>query len=161
MKWTQAAGKRALRKDFRLPSAGEMPGWISRTAREAGGQFTPQAAQTLAGLIGSDTQLAKREIEKLLMYVDSAAGGSRRCDRMYRFRQHGQRVAMTDALAEGDASSALRLLHRLMEDEDPMGLFAVIVAHFRGLLVTREILDEGGGAAPGDRSAAPAALCGQ
>ena len=54
---------------------------------------------------------------------------------------------MTDALAEGDASSALRLLHRLMEDEDPMGLFAVIVAHFRGLLVTREILDEGGGAA--------------
>ena len=93
MKWAQAAGKRALRKDFRLPSAGEMPGWISRTAREAGGQFTPQAAQTLAGLIGSDTQLAKREIEKLLMYVEfRPPGGSRRCDRMYRFRQHGQRV---------------------------------------------------------------------
>jgi len=50
-----------------------------------------------------------------------------------------------DALAAGDGGSAQRLLHRLLENEDPFSLWGMVVRQFRLLLQAREILDARGG----------------
>jgi DNA polymerase-3 subunit delta len=100
----------------------------------------------LANHTGSDTALASQEITKLLTYVDfkraveaedveelSAAGGQ---VNVYK---------MADAIASGDSNTALRMLHGLLEEKDAITLFYRMVDHYRKLLQTREIMDEGGG----------------
>jgi DNA polymerase-3 subunit delta len=148
MQWVRQAGKRASVREFSLPRAAEMPGWIIKRAREHGGVFTTQAAQALANLVGSDTQVATQEIDKLLLYVDRA--------RPVEEEDVAECTAdittvnvfdMIDALAAGETSAALRLLSGLMEEKEPMMLFGAIVSHFRGLLLAREALAEGGGSA--------------
>jgi DNA polymerase III subunit delta len=52
---------------------------------------------------------------------------------------------MIDALAAGNASLACNLLHKLLEEEDEISLFGMVVRQFRLLLQTREVLDEGKG----------------
>jgi len=130
--------KRAHIQTFRLPGPAEMPGWI-----------TPEASRALAAEMGSDTEQASREIEKLLTYVD------------YRRPVEEEDVAlltapsgaasifeMVDAMGMGDAPRALRVLHQLLEESEPIAIFAMMVRQFRLLLVTREALDEG--LPPGD-----------
>jgi DNA polymerase-3 subunit delta len=146
IQWAHKVGKRAFVKEFLLPRLAEMPAWIMKHARDLGGEFLPGAAAALAGLIGSDTQVAGQEIDKLLMYVDR----KRPVEEQDVIECTAAIVqvnvfAMADAMAAGDASGALRMLSKLLEEEDPIRLFGAIVYHFRGLLLCREILEEGGG----------------
>ena len=145
MAWAAGAGKRAHVREFSLPKPAEMPEWIQKQARELKGQFSPQAAAALANLIGSDTQLASREIEKLLVYVDYArpveAEDVQDCTAVV---SQVNVFEMVDALAEGNAPRALKLMHTLLEEEEAIGLFAIIVGHFRVLLLAREFQEEGG-----------------
>jgi DNA polymerase III subunit delta len=145
MLWARKVGKRAFVKDFRLPRQQEMPAWISKTARERGGQFTPQAAQELASLIGTDTRVALLEIDKLLTYVDHqrAVEVEDVADCTAAINQMNV-YELTDALSAGDRTSALRLLRGLLEEQDAIPLFATLAGHFRSLLIAREILSEGG-----------------
>ncbi len=146
--WMQKAGKRAHYHLCALPELSAMPAWIQKEARALGGQFTAEAAAELAHHVGNDTQTARQEIEKLLTYVNfqrpveledvaelTAQGGE------------ANLFAMMDALAEGNARLAQNLLHRLLEEEDEFSLFGMIVRQFRLLLLARELLDEGKGAA--------------
>ncbi len=148
VQWARKAGKRAALRDFSLPRAAEMPGWIVKRAKESGGAFTPQAALALANLVGSDTQVASLEIDKLLLYVNRA--------RPVEEEDVAECTAditsvnvfdMIDALAAGQTQAALRLLSGLLEDKEPVMLFGAIVSHFRGLLLAREALADGGGQA--------------
>ncbi len=147
-KWVQKAGSRALLQTFALPSLNEMPVWIMNRARELGGQFHPSAAQALANHTGNDTRLASLEIEKLLTYVDFtrrieaddvellvAAGGQSNI------------FDMVDALATGNKTTALKQLRALLEEQEILLVFGMIVRQFRLLIQAREILDERGTAA--------------
>ncbi|WP_333657165.1 DNA polymerase III subunit delta [Anaerolinea sp.] len=146
--WMQKAGKRAYYHLCALPELSAMPAWIQKEARALGGQFAAEAAAELTRHVGNDTQTARQEIEKLLTYVNfqrpveiedvaelTAQGGE------------ASLFAMMDALAEGNARLAQNLLHRLLEEEDEFSLFGMIVRQFRLLLLARELLDEGKGAA--------------
>jgi DNA polymerase-3 subunit delta len=145
MAWAVGAGKRAHVREFSLPKTAEMPQWIIKQAPEFKGQITPEGAQTLANLIGTDTQLASREIEKLLTYVDyqRPVEGEDVLDCTAAVNQVSV-FDMIDALAEGNAAKALRLLHTLLEEEEAIGMFGVIVGHFRMLLIAREYQHDGG-----------------
>ncbi len=145
MKWVQGAGKRAHVKPLLLPEAAKMPAWIEKHAREAGGKFTPEAAQALAEYTGNATALASQEIDKLLTYVD----GQRtvEVEDVERLVLTGGPVnvfKMVEALADRDSRLALRLLHILLADNEPSHLWGLIVRQFRLLNQVREVLDEGG-----------------
>ncbi len=145
MKWVQGSGKRALEKPFALPEVGKMPAWIEKHAQQAGGKFTPEAAQALAEHTGNATALASQEIDKLLTYVD----GQRpvELEDVERLVISGGPVSvfkMVEALAERDSRQALRLMHVLLADNEPSHLFGLITRQFRFLIQVREILDEGG-----------------
>ncbi|MEA4906194.1 MAG: DNA polymerase III subunit delta [Chloroflexi bacterium] len=145
--WARQAGSRAVTKAFPLPGPSEMPEWIRQQARRQGGQFTPAAAQSLAGHVDSDTRLAELEIDKLLTYVNWQRPVEVE-DVEALTAAHGQVNVfdMVDALAAGNANQAMRLLEGLLEQDEAAALFAMVVRQFRLLLQAREVLDEGGNA---------------
>lgn len=145
VKWAEQAGKRVYKQECILPRQAGMPGWIRMQAESQGGKFDPAAALTLANITGNDTRLASQEIDKLLIYVDfkrpvEAEDVAELCS------SGGQTniFALIDGIADGDASSALRMLRGLLEEQEAVAIFAMIIRQFRLLLMTREILDEGG-----------------
>ncbi len=145
-KWLSKAGSRALYRLCKLPTFNEMPEWIRKEARRLGGQFNLDAASALVAHIGNDTQLASQEITKLLTYVDFKRP-VQVDDVEEMTAQSGQAdvFAMVDALAGGNTRQAIALLHRLIEEQEPISLFGMIVRQFRLLLQAREVIDEGRG----------------
>lgn len=145
VKWTRQAGSRVYERVFALPAPAEMPGWIQTHAREVGGKFTPQAAMRLAELIGSDTQLAEQEIQKLLAYVNYQRPVELEdVLELTVLTAEADVFKMTDALGGRDGKTAQRLLHRLLEERDLPTIFGMVVRQFRLLLLAREILDQRG-----------------
>jgi len=145
-KWLSKAGRRAYYQLCKLPTFNEMPEWIRKEARRLGGQFNLDAASALVAHIGNDTQLASQEVTKLLTYVDFKRP-VQVDDVEEMTAQSGQAdvFAMVDALAGGNTRQAIALLHRLIEEQEPISLFGMIVRQFRLLLQAREVIDEGRG----------------
>ena len=144
--WAAEAGTHAWLQTYSLPKPPEMPAWIRTHALLLGGEFAPQAANELALHTGSDTEMADREIEKLLTYVNFQRPVT--LEEVQLLTSEGGPLnvfEMVDALAEGDARRAQRLLHGLLEQQDAFSLFGMIVRQFRLLIQVRELLDEGKG----------------
>lgn len=145
-KWLDKAGKRGKYQLCQLPPPAQMPQWIREEAKKQGGQFKPDAASALASHVGNDTQQASLEIDKLLTYVDFKRAVEAE-DVMELTAQTSQAdvFAMVDSLANGNTKQALRLLHELMDSEETMYIFSMVVRQFRLLVQARELLDEGKG----------------
>jgi DNA polymerase-3 subunit delta len=143
-KWAADQGGRAFIREFTLPHGPEIARWIQTKAVELGGSFTYQAATLLAEYVLEDPRLAVQEIEKLLAYVNYArAVEPDDVDRLTPFGGEADVFKMVDALGNRDGQVALRMLHRLLEGDDPLRLFGMVVRQFRLLLLTRELLDAG------------------
>jgi DNA polymerase-3 subunit delta len=144
-KWARAQGDRVSLKAFLLPRGAAMARWVQERARSAGGQFTPQAASLLVTLVGEEPRQADQEIQKLLTYVNF-----RRpvevddVENLTADTAQGNIFAMVDALGNQDGRAALSMLHRLLEIQDSISIFGMIVRQFRLLLLAREVLDAGG-----------------
>jgi len=145
-RWMDANSARAHYKVCRLPAREEMPDWIMKKAEALGGKFTRAGAQALADHTASETQVALREIEKLLTYVDYARAVEMEDVELLTVAEGPLNVFdMVDALADGRGDKAMRLLRGLLDQGDAMGLFGMVIRQFRLLIQAREILDEGGG----------------
>jgi len=143
-KWAIKQDGRAYEREFLLPHGREMTNWIQTKAVELGGTFTERAAVMLAEYIQGDPRTAAHEIEKLLAYVNyQRSVDSDDVQLLTPFTGEGDVFKMVDAIGLGDGSLALRMLHQLLEVDDPMRLFGMVVRQFRLLLLTRELLDSG------------------
>ncbi len=145
LKWAAKQSGRVYTKECRSPAAYEMAGWIVGRARQAGGQFQPQAAAALAAATGPDTGLAYQEIVKLLTYVDYRRPVE--LEDVQELTTPGGQAdifAMVDAIAVGNAGQALRNLDVLLQEQDPFSLFGMIARQFRLLLLAREAIDRSG-----------------
>ncbi len=144
-KWTdsQPAGV-IFSREYALPAPAQMRTWIIEETRRQSGQISPAAAVELADLVGTNTQLASQEINKLLTYVNFL-----RAIELDDVKELVADVApssifnMVDALAEGRQQLALQLLHELMDQDDPYRVFGMIIRQFRLLLQARELIDQG------------------
>ncbi len=147
-KWVAEAAPRALERVCALPTPGDMPGWIQKEVRKQGGNFSPEAARSLAAAVETNTELAAQEITKLLTYVDGQrAVEAEDVDLLCAPVGQGNIFDLVDAAAEGRTADALRALHTLLEFQEPLLVFAMLIRQYRLLIQAREILDEGGGAA--------------
>ncbi len=150
LRWTETQGGTAYARKYGLPKGAEMARWIREEAEKAGGAFTPQAANLLAALVGSDKRHAFQEIEKMLAFVnfnrpvenDDVELLAASLDQV----ESNQVFKMVDALGLQNPREALDHLHQLLVERDPLSLFGMIVRQFRLLLLAREVLDRGGGA---------------
>jgi len=131
---------------FALPRADEMPGWIIKYARAQGGEIAVTAASRLADMVGTDTRQAAQEVTKLLTYVNwSRPVTAADVETLSPLTAAPDVFKMVDALATGNGKLAQRLLHRLLEFQDPFSTWGMIVRQFRYLVVAREVIDAGGG----------------
>ena len=144
-KWSEGHGERVYIRAFPLPKGAMLVRRIRDQARQAGGQITPQAAELLASLVDGDPRLADQEIQKLLAYVNySRPVEPDDVELLTADLGQGNIFAMVDALGNQNGRAAVDMLHRLLEQQDPMPIFGMVVRQFRLLLLAREVLDEGG-----------------
>ncbi|MFA5835462.1 MAG: DNA polymerase III subunit delta [Bellilinea sp.] len=144
LEWARAAGPKAAIEICRLPALNAMPGWITSEVKRQGGHITAQAASALAAIIGSDTGQGRQEITKLLAYVDFKRPIE--AEDIHELTAPGGQAdvfVMADALAMGDARQALRHLGRLLEEQDAISLYAMIVRQYRLILMAKEALQNG------------------
>ncbi len=126
------------------PRGGLMVRWIQDQVKSLGGQITTQAAIALASQVGEDTRLASQEITKLLTYVNNSRPVD--IDEVEHLTPLTAKIGdfeLVNAIRDRDARKAQALLHRSLQDDDPLYILQRIVTQIRTLLVAREIHDEG------------------
>lgn len=144
--WARKAGDHCYVRVFDLPGGEDnMATWIRKKARQMEGEFSPEAAKHLANLVGEDTRLADQEIRKLLTYVNFQRPVEVDDVRLLTpYEGQLEDFALVNALREGDAEKALKMLERSLEEEDPVAILHAIVYQFRLLLLARDVLEGGG-----------------
>lgn len=144
--WCKSRGSQAEWLEFSLPAPFAMSGWLQKQAKSMGGKITPAAADLLAEWIGTDTRLAALELEKLLTHANyERTVEVEDVEALSINNAQGNIFQFVDALAEHNPTQALNQLHRLMEEQEPIQIFSMIVRQFRLLLQVRELLDDGKG----------------
>ena len=146
LKWAQPNIKVVKTQAFMLPRPWEMIEWIVKEAKNQGGQIASPAAAKLAEMVGVDTRQAGMEIAKLQAYVNWERQVEVQDVEAVSIVTAQENVFdFVDALSTGDGKSAQRLLHRLLENEDPFSLWGMVVRQFRLLLMALEVVEMGGG----------------
>jgi len=142
LKWAEKNSTLVKTQAFMLPKQRDMPGWIINEAKNQQGKIEPPAAAKLAEMVGVDTRQAGMEIAKLLAYVNWArpVQGSD-VEAVCIVTSQQSVFDFVDALSQGNGKVAQKLLHRLLENEDPFSLWGMVVRQFRLILQAREILD--------------------
>ena len=144
-KWAvspQQANRVYLRHHLQ-PSGGLMVRWIQDHVKSQGGQITTQAAVALANQVGDDTRLASHEIIKLLTYANYSRPLD--VDDVEHLTPLTARVGdfdLVNSIRDRDSRKAQALLHRSLQDDDPLRLLQSIVYQVRVLIVAHDILDE-------------------
>lgn len=142
VKWAEKVKPLARAQGFFLPQQRDMPGWIVNEAKNQQGQIEPAAAARLAEMVGTDTRQAGMEISKLLAYVNwERPVRASDVEAVCIVAAQQSVFDFVDALSQGNGKSAQKLLHRLLENEDPFALWGMVTRQFRLLIQTREILD--------------------
>ena len=141
-RWADAHPEIAYQRQYALPD--NLMRWILKEAEAAGGRFTPAAAAELARRVGNDAVRARNEIAKLLAFVNYARPVEvDDVDELTPAPEHPNIFEMVDAIALGRSERALRLLHQLLQQEEPIRIWGMVIRQFRLLLLTREALDQG------------------
>lgn len=140
VKWAAKAG--AAVHLCSLPKRWEMPRWIEAEAKKQGGKIEPAAAALLAEMVGEDTRTAAQEVTKLLTYVNFARPVTAAdVEAVSIVSAQSSVFELVDALGAGEGKKAQKVLHRLLENEDPFALWGMVIRQFRLLLHAREMLD--------------------
>lgn len=143
--WIKRHPEKALEEDFPLPKQWQMSGWIQEQARSLGGQITPQAALKLQELVGVNKRLAVQELHKLLAYANYQRPiAPEDVEKLVADAGQGNVFQLVDAVATGNRAQALASLQKLLEQDEPSGIFGMLVRQFRMLLVAREMLNQDG-----------------
>ena len=146
-KWALAPeqARRVFMRHHPQPRGPLMVRWIQDHVKSLGGQFTPQAAVTLANQVGDDTRTATQEITKLLTYVNySRAVDPDDVEHLTPLTAKVGDFDLVNALRDKDGRKAQALLHRSMEEDDPLRIFQSIVYQVRTLIIARDVLDDHG-----------------
>jgi DNA polymerase-3 subunit delta len=130
-----------LVKQFPLVKGEALARWVRARAKAAGGEFSRAAAEALAE-VDDDPRALGNEIQKLLAYVDYARPVE--IEDVQALTTVGSEAVifdLVDALGQQRGPQAMRLLHNLLETQDPFYILTMIVRQYRLLLQARELLD--------------------
>ena len=133
-------GPLAKVKEFRLLRGVALRKWIEARVAEGGGTISPQALRLLSALVGDNLWVLASEIEKLLLYAYERRIEEEDVKRVVSYAREASVFAMVDALVEGRASTAARLLHQLLEEGATAPyLLAMITRQLRLMLQAKEL----------------------
>jgi DNA polymerase-3 subunit delta len=132
----------ALVKRFDLPKGETLVRWIRARAKAEGGEFTREAAESLAD-VEADPRALGHEILKLLTYV----GFERpvELDDVQTLTPAGSEAKifdLVDLIGQRRGPQAMRELRKLLETAEPLYVLSMIVRQYRLILQAKELLGE-------------------
>lgn len=140
--WAESHPDLIWKKGFFHRQGQAMIRWIQEQAQTIGGGFDPRAARLLASYLDENPRLAAQEIEKLVTYVNFERPVTvEDVQKLTADIRQGDVFAMVDAIGQGDGKTASQMLHRLLDENNPLQLFGMIVRQFRLLIQVREALN--------------------
>jgi DNA polymerase-3 subunit delta len=96
--------------------------------------------------VALESRLAAQEIAKILTYVNYEWPITEAdVERIGAASAQSSVFELVDALGMGDGHAAQKVLHRLLENEDPHDFWGMVIRQFRLLILAREIIEAGGG----------------
>ena len=131
-------------REFPLPRERDMPGWIIGRAKTLGVEIEPRASATLAEAIGRQPRLIDTELRKLALYVDGGAIREEDVRQMVAYVREANIFQAVDAVIDGRADVALRLITRIMDDGSPAAYILTMLARqVRLLLMAKDMTTRG------------------
>jgi DNA polymerase III subunit delta len=131
----------ALVKHFDLLKGDALARWIRARAKHEGGELSREAAEALAE-VESDPRALGNEIVKLLTYVGFArAVELDDVETLTPAGVHAVIFDLVDAIGQRRGPVAMRELHKLLANEEPLYVLTMIVRQYRLLLQARELLN--------------------
>jgi DNA polymerase III subunit delta len=144
-RWADRAGDRVLKKTFMIPKGGNLVHWVQERARASGGEISAPAAVLLGSFSDGNPLIADQELQKLLAYVNySRCIEKEDVEAVTADQGQGDVFKLVDAIGSGNGRLAVEMLHRLLEQQDALSIFGMVVRQFRLLLLIKEFSDEGG-----------------
>ena len=129
---------------FELPDQKAVPQWIQSRARSIGLTMEGRAVRLLANLVGTDTWTLAVELDKLSLYAAGETILEAHVRELVSAAREQKGYLLADAVADGRAAVAVRLLHELRAQAAPdQLLLATIEGRYRRLAIAREMLDAG------------------
>ncbi len=122
-------------REFPLPRERDMPGWIMGRAKTLGVALQPRAAATLAEAIGRQPRLIDSELRKLALYADGRPVQEEDVNRMVAYVREANIFQAVDAVIDGRAGVALRLISRIMDDGSPAAYVLTMLSRQARLLL--------------------------
>jgi DNA polymerase III delta subunit len=142
---TVEAHPQGLGVRFFLPSQRDLAGWLQNEFSAAGKRVEPEAMAILTDSLGADREQARREVEKLLLYVGAAetvAPDDVRASLSGAIPADVFRLA--EAVASRNTRQADRLIRLLLEEgEDLNSAFSVTLTHLTKLRAAQTLRRDG------------------
>lgn len=121
----------------------EVARWLQDRAVQRGISMEPRALEALAALVGANLRMLATELEKLAVYARGRAITAEDVRLLTPQAREERIFDLVDAVVEGRAAEALRLLRRMLEDgsETPSHLFALIARQLRMMVRAAELIE--------------------
>jgi DNA polymerase III subunit delta len=133
---------RALRL-FGRDSGNEVARWIVERARGRGVAFQRDAAEALSELVGADLWAVASEVDKLGQYANGRPVTVGDVRALTSAAREADIFELVDAVVEGRAPAALRLLRQMIDQgEHPAGLQAMVARQVRNLVRAAELIEQ-------------------
>jgi DNA polymerase-3 subunit delta len=127
-----------------LPAQKEVAGWIQARARAQGLRLEGRASSLLAELVGNDTWMLASELHKLAAYASGKTIGERDVRMLVTDVREREGYLLADAVVDGKAAAATRLLHDLLAKGRPSAVLLLTIENrYRRIAVAREMADRG------------------
>ncbi len=125
---------------FPLPSVRDVPVWIKGHAAKLGVSIEPRAIATLAVTIGSDTRVLDSELRKLALYRTGETIMQEDVNELVSYAREASIFAAVDAVLEGQAGPALRMIQQITTAGQPAVYVITMVARqVRLLLLAKDL----------------------
>jgi DNA polymerase-3 subunit delta len=129
---------------FALPAPKGIAAWVQARARLRGLKIDGRACAALAERVGNDTWTLASEIEKLAAYAAGETVREQDVIALVSDVRDREGYLLADAVADGKAAAATRLLHQMLAKGRPSAVLLLTIQNrYRRIAAAREMVDAG------------------
>ncbi len=127
-------------KTFPLLRGKKLADWVRQRVTEEDSNITPGAVDLLAELLGGNLWAMNNEILKLLLYAHGRTISEDDVRQLVGYAQEANIFALADAVVEGQADIAQRILHRCYQEGDSATyILTMVTRQFRLIAQAKEL----------------------
>ncbi len=135
---------KAVVKSFPLLRDTKLRQWIQRRVMEEGGSISPQSADLLTKLVGSNLWVMANEVEKLVLFAAGRRIEEKDVRAIVGYAQEANVFAMVDAILAARADLAGQLLQKLLQwGAAPAYLLVMLSRQTRMIVRAKELSKQG------------------